>query len=87
MREPYNRLSSGVGSFELSHLKTFYEIINKEAVREYKNLLRNRLIGSYFRMFSTNSGAIHSQIYENLPSNSRFLDTARILGQPPRNIR
>jgi hypothetical protein len=55
----------------------------QEAVREQKNLLRNRLIGPYFRMFSTNSPAIRSQTYENLPSNSRFLATVPILGQPP----
>ena len=61
-------------------------LYNEEAVDLYKNLLRNRLIGSYFRIFSTNSGAIRSQIYENLPSNSQFLATIRKGRQPPRVV-
>jgi hypothetical protein len=59
-------------------------VINiQETVGRYKNLLLNRLIGAYFRIFSTNSGAIRSQIYENLPSNSQFLATIRKARQSP----
>ena len=62
----------------------FFKGSAQEIVGLYKNRLRNRLIGAYSRIFSTNSGAIRSQIYENLPSTNRFLVTIRKARQSPR---
>ena len=50
--------------------KTFHPFAAQETVGLNKNLLRIYLIGPYFRIFSTNSGAISSQIYKNLSSTS-----------------